>query len=354
MPSGGRDRLTIATVFDASSNSLNAIRLLLALAVIVSHSWAIGHFGPEPEAGGARLGTWAVLGFFGISGFLITRSRLSGQTALNFYRGRALRIFPAFIVSLIVVAFVLAPLSIVFDPAGHWSFVNSFSYFVRNFALYPPILQQDAIGDTLQHVPYRGVWNGSLWTLFWEAVCYVALGVAGSFLSRRGLKIGSVAVFAAASVLSLLNETALVPLPELAGRVLPLFAIFAAGAIVFLFADRIRVSAVTVGAALVVLAGAVLAGVVQSLGALPLIFLIMLLGQVLSLNRVGSDYDLSYGVYIYAWPVQQYVFLVGGNDAPLLVEIVVSILATTALAYLSSRYIEKPALLLKRAAPGAR
>jgi peptidoglycan/LPS O-acetylase OafA/YrhL len=348
MPFGGTDRRTIATVFNSRANSLNAIRLTLALAVIVSHSWALGGFGPEPEAGGARLGTWAVLGFFGISGFLITRSRLSGQSAANYYRGRVLRIFPAFIVCLLFIACVLAPLSLVFDPAGVWSPVDSVTYIVRNLPLYPPRVQQDAIEGTLQHIPYRGVWNGSLWTLFWEAVCYVALGVAGSLLSRRGLKIGSVAVFVAASVFSLLNETAIVPLPELAGRVLPLFAVFAAGAIVFLFANSIRVSPLTVSAAIVMLAGAVLGGVVQSLGALPMIYLIMLLGQVLHLDRVGSDYDLSYGVYIYAWPVQQYVFLIGGNDVPLPVEIVVSIVVAAGLAYLSSRYIEKPALTLKR------
>jgi peptidoglycan/LPS O-acetylase OafA/YrhL len=105
---------TVASSFDRSRNSLNAMRLLLAVLVVVSHSWAIGGFGAEPSLGGAHLGTWSVLGFFCISGYLITASRL-GSSPTRFYRARALRILPAFVVCLVVIAAVLAPLSTLAD-----------------------------------------------------------------------------------------------------------------------------------------------------------------------------------------------------------------------------------------------
>lgn len=344
----GEKSTTLEDVFDPKSNSLNAIRLGLALAVIVSHSWAIGGFGPEPEAGGTRLGTWAVLGFFGISGYLITRSRFSGQSVINYYRGRVLRIFPAFIVCLFFMAFVLAPLSLVFDPQGSWRVIDSISYFIRNLPLYPTYLMQFSIGDTLQHVPYRGVWNGSMWTLFWEAVCYALLGIGGTLLSRSALRRAVIAAFLICTVISFAGAVGLIPLPDLLVRVLPLFIVFAAGSMLFLFADRVPVRPLTVAVAAGALAAAIAFGVVQSLGALPLAFLVMLLGQALPLNRVGSRYDISYGVYIYAWPVQQYVFLVGGNDVPLPAVILISVAVTVFLAYISCRFIEKPALLLKK------
>ena len=58
-------------------NSLDALRLVLATLVIVSHSWPVGGFGPDPRLGVLTLGEVAVAGFFGISGWLITASRMT-------------------------------------------------------------------------------------------------------------------------------------------------------------------------------------------------------------------------------------------------------------------------------------
>ena len=145
---------TLATSFDRRRNSLNAIRLALAVLVIISHSWAIGDFGPEPELGGAHLGTWAVLGFFAISGYLIVASRLN-SSATRFYRARAMRIMPGFTVCLVLIAAVLAPVSTLVN--GTWSGVSAMSFIVRNIALYPPHMAQDGISDTLGSVPYERV-----------------------------------------------------------------------------------------------------------------------------------------------------------------------------------------------------
>jgi peptidoglycan/LPS O-acetylase OafA/YrhL len=95
--------------FAEGRNSLNAIRLLLAAMVIVSHSWWLGGYGTEPQPGGVKLGSWAVIGFFGISGYLITRSRIQASSALSYCRARFLRIFPGLAACVAVVAFVIAP-----------------------------------------------------------------------------------------------------------------------------------------------------------------------------------------------------------------------------------------------------
>ncbi|MDQ0000528.1 acyltransferase family protein [Pseudarthrobacter sulfonivorans] len=330
-------------VFDPRNNSLNAIRLFLATAVIVSHSWAVGEFGIEPSAGKTTAGFWAVLGFFGISGFLITRSRLSGQPASRYYRARFLRIFPGFIVCITLTAFVLSPLSLILDRDGSWSLGEACRYLASNAALYPPHFSQEGLAGTLEGVAYPAMWNGSLWTLFWEAVCYVAVGCAASILPRKALPPAALGLFAACMGLRLLYDAHIVDLPLLVGRVLSLLVAFTAGATLFLYQDKIKVSRLTVAGTLLVLLAAIPLGLVQSLGAMAFIFLVVIAGCLLPLTRVGSKYDISYGMYIYAWPVQQFVMLVLGDSASLPMVIALSVIGTIPLAFLSFVLVEKPA-----------
>lgn len=49
-------------------NALDLIRILLAILIIVSHSFPVGGFGPDPAVGSLSLGHFAVGGFFSISG----------------------------------------------------------------------------------------------------------------------------------------------------------------------------------------------------------------------------------------------------------------------------------------------
>ncbi|CAN5370560.1 acyltransferase [soil metagenome] len=344
---------TMTARFLPRNNSLNAIRLLLASAVIVSHSWPLSGHEPEPALGGANLGTWAVFGFFGISGYLITRSRRNGRPARDFYRARVLRIMPAFVVALLVVAFVFAPLSQLLDPAAAWHPLSSVTFVARNLLLYPPApFAQPGIADTLANVPYPLLWDGPLWTLFWEACCYLGIGIAASLLPRKALPpfavIGFVALtlYAGGSTLGL-N----LPAAELGKLVLPMILAFFGGMLVLLFGDRIRQNWQTVAVAGIVLVVAVVLGIVPVLGPLPLAYLLLVLGNVLPLSRIGSKFDISYGAYIYAWPVQQAISLAGGAELPLIVYIVLVFVGTVPLAFLSCWLIERPALRLKSTRP---
>jgi len=336
---------SLVSAFDPRSNSLNAIRLALALLVVVSHSWALGGAGPEPELGGANLGTWAVFGFFGISGYLITRSRLSRHSVRQFYRARFLRLVPGFLVCLLAVAFVFAPLSLLLDPAGSFSFLDQLGYVLRNALLYPPFLGQYDVGSTLFGVPFPDVWNGPLWTLFWEASCYVLVGVAASLLPRRILGPLMIATVLLASVATFAAEqTPAVPL--LVTRTLPMFAAFAGGAVLFLYDEKfIRRWAVPGAAALVLLS--VLTQTATTLAPLPFTYLLFVLSAILPLRSVGSRFDISYGVYIYGWPVQQLVALMAGDSLPVWLFVGLSVAGTLPLAFLSCRFVEQPALAFK-------
>lgn len=92
--------LLLGKPLDPRNNSLNLIRLILALAVLVHHSWPLTGAADEPVFAGETLGGWAVSGFFVISGYLITGSRFSHGLG-DYLVHRIARIMPAFIVCLL-------------------------------------------------------------------------------------------------------------------------------------------------------------------------------------------------------------------------------------------------------------
>ena len=110
-------------------------------------------------------------------------------------------------------------------------------------------------------------------------------------------------------------------------------------------------SGVVALASLVALALAAATDHVAALAALPLTFFVLWLGITLPLRRIGRRNDFSYGVYIYAFQIQQLLVLVGGNELGVLQYIVFAMLGTMPLAVASWFIVERPAMRLKRVPP---
>jgi peptidoglycan/LPS O-acetylase OafA/YrhL len=333
--------VTISERFDPRRNSLNFLRLVFAIAVVVSHTWPLGAYGADPQIAGQSLGTWAVAGFFAISGYLITNSRLHLPIGAFMVR-RVLRIYPAFVVCLLVVAVVFAPVSTLFDH-GSLSWPSAASYVYRNIALK---IQQDGIAGTLTHSPYAPAWDGSLWTLFWEFTCYVLIGCMLGVVRRwhRGLVIAAFLVTAVGATIEAHRSTiGSVPVFDF----VLLGSFFFAGSLVALYADRIPLDWRLGVAALVLLPISSALGVWELLGAIPAAYVCLWLGSALPFQSVGRRNDISYGVYIYAYPMQQLLVAMHVNRLPVGVAVVISIVATLPLAVASWFIIEKPALALK-------
>jgi peptidoglycan/LPS O-acetylase OafA/YrhL len=340
--------MTLEEVFDPRRNSLNAFRLMLASLVVVSHSWLLSGSGRQPELGGVALGTWAVIGFFGLSGFLITRSRLSSRSATSYYRNRALRIVPGFLACILVIAFVLAPVSLLLDGGGSYSLTSAFSYVLTNLPFSPQFAAQKGIETTLLGLPVTGYWNGPLWTLFWEACCYLLVGVIVSVVSRRWLSWAIGVLFASATIFVVLTTADVLTLNAWLTPTGPLFAAFFAGSLAYLLRGKIDVSWPFILACVLAIGAAVLVGYAGAFVALPLVILMIRLGDVIPLQRAGSRYDISYGIYIYGWPVQQLIAVVAfGTGLSVGLFVALSLLLTLPLAVLSSALVERPALRLK-------
>jgi peptidoglycan/LPS O-acetylase OafA/YrhL len=340
---------TLQAAFDPKSNSLNALRLVFASAVIVSHAHLIGAFGPEPAFGGSSLGGWAVAAFFVASGYLIAGSRVRSKVG-SFARRRALRIFPGLWACLLVIVLVFVPLAAIkeegtFPPDLHA--VGSFLFL--NATLLAD--GQYGIDGTLETVPYPGSWDGSLWSLPFEVGCYIAVALLLTGLARRHPKTAIATAFAASSVIHL-ADVWIAPMPgENLGVAFTLLTYFLAGSLLWAFADRVpaswRLALLAVGA----IAVTGVFGQAYALGALPLAYLCMWLAVRLPLQRVGRVNDISYGVYIYAFPVQQILVLYGGANHGIVVYIALTVALTFPLAALSWKLVEQPAMRRRRTVP---
>ena len=193
-PKVAHRRLTIERSF-RDNGTVSILRLTLALAVLFSHSITLGMFGSESILGKTTLGTVAVFGFFGISGFLVAGSAARNNVGRYLWQ-RFLRIFPAFWICLLVTAFLFG--TIVWfhnNPGlsrvcGLHCYLNEangpFGYFTNNFLLQ---VNQANIARTLPGGIFGYGWNASLWTLEYEFLCYFLLAVFSVFglLRRRSL-----------------------------------------------------------------------------------------------------------------------------------------------------------------------
>lgn len=320
-------------------NALNFIRLLLATAVMVSHLWPTAGLGPDPSFDGDGIGGWAVNGFFVLSGYLIMGSRMRLSLG-QFFTRRALRILPGLWVCLTVVAFVFAPIA-AWREGTTLSVGSAGSYVGKNLALW---INQWGVSDTLRTTPYQGTWDAPLWTLAYEFLAYIGAGIVLTFtITRRCpirttgllLLLASLSVHAAFGPLHITNPFWI--------HLLRLGTFFVAGMFMRSVAYRVPVrNTLGIGslAAVLAISGT---GFASHWTALPLAYFLLWLGAVLPV-RIGSQNDISYGMYVYGFPVQQLGAVIGLTRWPPALYLAVAIGATVPIAWTSWLLVERPTM----------
>jgi peptidoglycan/LPS O-acetylase OafA/YrhL len=153
------------------SDSVTFFRVLLAFLVVYSHSFSLLALDEPLASYGTSFGEIAVKGFFVLSGFLLCTSAIN-QNAIKFFGNRVTRIFPALFVSVISVSFVFSTLAALDEDWGTVRNLLSFSY--TNISLVNPNRMFEVPGIFLNN-PIPGVLNGSLWTITWEFWSYSLL-----------------------------------------------------------------------------------------------------------------------------------------------------------------------------------
>jgi peptidoglycan/LPS O-acetylase OafA/YrhL len=354
MNGGSRRRLALGDL-DFRNNSIGFLRFLFAATVVWSHAFPLGGFGGDPlnrlNFNAPTTGLLAVGRFFVLSGFLITRSYETVSSIGRFIWHRFLRIFPAFWTCLVVTAFGLAPLAFAYQHGTlHHYFAEipaPWSYVASNFLL---AIYQQRIGTVFAHLPSPFDTNLSLWTLNPEFFCYLcvaAVGIAG-VIRRAPAAVGIVALLLFAAYAGLLWRYGNVYLIQVEA----LFVYFAFGAFAYLKRDHIPISpwiaALCCAALFATLTTRAFAYVV-----IPCIaYLTLFAAMRLPLRGFDRRADVSYGLYIYAFPVQQLLVMYGVTRFGFTPYFVCALVVTLALAAASWFTIEKPSLSLKHLALG--
>ncbi len=338
----------------AHRNNFGLLRLSFAFIVIVSHSFELidGDRSREPLTrlfGTISLGDFGVDGFFLVSGYLITQSFETSRTVWSYTWKRVLRIYPGFIVASLVCLIFVAPFSgvdLTKLPGSEWV-KSSF----RMILLSPPVLPGAFSGQ-----PHAAL-NGSMWTIAYEFRCYVLIAILGllGLLRRRPL-------FLTLSTITLLLAAFLPIDLQPVGVLYDFFgtlreslrftSIFLFGAVFYLYRDKVSYSTfgAMIAAALLIASlfdARTSALAIPTLGGF-LIFWFSFLPNTARLNAINRSTDISYGTYLYAWPVQMLLVRFFPNISPMSV-LLAATFFSGALAFLSWYLLEKPFLSLKRA-----
>lgn len=380
MPALPGHRGTLGELYSPRANSFGILRLGLASAVVLSHVWPLG-WGPLdplwPYSGyQTDVGKMAVIGFFVLSGFMITGSG-ARSTSGRYAWHRALRILPGLWGSLLISTLIILPALYYHlhgTVDGFWNHPEGPVSYLKGMWNTSISTHWDVSG-VLAEGKARGTnfdpgVNGALWSLKYEILCYVMVGVmAAAGVLSRAKKL----VPLSAAVLGILILRDWIAAPGLRGIpgdmksvvqvpllgdmgvhfVIHLCFVFLIGATLHLYRDRVPVNDTLALICALVLVGTLAFGGVFVFGYPAFAYLLLWLAVRLPrpFHKVGRKRDYSYGIYIYGFTVEQALALLGYAKYGKPVFLVLAMIGTVALAALSWHLIESQAMKLKNWTP---
>ena len=310
---------SLAAVYDRRRNNFDVLRFGLATAVIWSHCYALAGRSMDPVfalTGQIDAGSLAVEAFFVLSGFLITQSWDGDPDLRSFTTKRTLRLVPALVAALVFGTLVVGPLATTAPVSDYLQAGSTWAHF-GGVALHRHLASPLLFPDN----PVPNQLNASLWSLRYEILCYAMVALVGARVSARW------------SVVS----------PAIMGGALVAHALLAGlganpGGVAMTFA---RLIAAFSAAALI----GGLRFVFPLAGAYLLLFLAC--WPALPLQGFGRYGDFSYGLYVFAYPLQQWIVQAAGTSISMPAFFAAAFSATLVLAVLSWRFIEAPSLARK-------
>lgn len=338
-------------VLDGRANNFTLMRLLAGIGVLYFHDYPLSGgekiasaYLPEYQNLILMLGRYSVDMFFVISGFLVTGSYLNRGNLYAFLEARILRLYPGLIVANLLSVFVIGALATNLPLSAYFMEKETYSFLLKNTLLLNDIQLQ--LPGVFSSNPYPGQVNGSLWTLTVEIRMYLCVAILGATSILRSTRIFN--VFFVALIIQYLISLSTQILFFHESHQVRVALLFLVGAFFYINRSVVPLNMTW----LMVFAG--FAFLMQGspfynlAHAVFFAYLIIFLAyhprlRIYSLDQLG---DISYGVYIYAFPTQQLIAYYYNGITPSEM-LFLALPLTCALAIMSWGYIERPALGLK-------
>lgn len=307
----------------ARIGNFDLLRLLFSLSVVYMHSVRIldgdNHreilqrlFGIRALMGYGS-GDLAVDGFLAMSGYFAVGAWNRSGGLANYLRNRALRIYPGFVAASLLsqTLFVVLATGVVVP----W---------IHEISLARRVWELALLQFPTAHFPFHaGAWflrdlppvNAPLWVIAHEARCYLLTAAVGCLAARFGSRwtlrawwvLFAAALFLIASGLTIPRFPGYVLVIDNQTYCLRFTACFAAGCLFFLHQDRLLGLEKTIPVTALLFA-ACLARESWLPLAIPTLLAVLVLqvgtSPTLSAWLPRLEIDLSYGIFLYSWPVQ--------------------------------------------------
>jgi peptidoglycan/LPS O-acetylase OafA/YrhL len=338
---------TLDEALASPANLFTPIRMILALGVLLGHSYVVnlGEGIPEPlSMFDMTISYVAVNGFFILSGLLITRSIDRNPDLIRYFSARALRLYPAMVVCVLLASFVFGPLVSALPPAEYYT----------NPQLWKYICDVLTFGDTaggppqiFPGNPFEGEWAASLWTLRFEALAYAGTAVL-AFLGLSRSRTLMLALFVTSVSLFFFVRMDVVPVPEQLLDLTRFATTYMLGAVLYCYRDQVRLSwSLGLGITAIAICFGPFASFEIMLNFL-LAAWVLLIGFAKIPGRVHLSRmpDFSYGVYIWQWPVMQALWYFDIARDPAMT-MLLAIPGSILMGAISWYTLEKPVLALK-------
>ena len=351
MPARPRTVEEALVAADGRPSGFDYMRLTLSVAVFVMHSWgtSYGERGAElvwhgPAAPLVR----AILPmFFAVSGFLVAASMERCATVLKFVGLRMIRVYPALICEVLIVALIVGPLLTrvpldqYFSAASFWRYIANMTGLISH--KLPGLYTDNPVPDYVDR---------QLWSLRFEFISYIILAAMMAIGAKQNRFIVAIAAFAVLMcyIAPWIHRTSypFISSDTFTGQ--QLIIVFLTGATIYLYRAKIpfNITMFTIS----LLASATCLSGIFKLGyyfaIVPVSYVTVWLGllnpRLIAPMRTG---DYSYGIFLYGFAVQQTVMALLPWAREWYWNLAIGLPLTVLVAAASWHFVEKPASKLK-------
>ncbi|WP_083704373.1 acyltransferase family protein [Serratia oryzae] len=299
--------MKLSEIIKKGNNNLDIFRLIAALMVIYGHAYAI-----SPQEGKEDVllhiigfdysGSLAVKIFFFLSGLVVTNSLMANQNVVKFFISRLFRIWPALIVTVVFSSLVLGPLLTELSFLDYLSSREVYSYIYKNIFMD---IQYSLPGVFVDNK--RDAVNGSLWTIPYEVSAYLIL-VAAFMLGVLKRKIFASILFLIIVAEPLFGNKILFTWISADNREISMLApCFAFGAILAIWKDEIFIDRYSFLGVWILFYFFRTSEFSFYFFYFSIFISMLYISTTPFFIRLKPPFDISYGVYLWAWPIQQVI-----------------------------------------------